>query len=228
MCEYSQPFLTKSRANLKPKSIMLWPSPRGRKIVQLKITPTRSRQLGTFVDLVVVRKLEIALEHVGPAHRDSFQHPNEQFKDGSRLSTARERDLSFEWTRNREQFRLSVCPSAYRWYAFDLRKGTIFKIVGTSLILILGLRTTMNYVQWTKVQREFDSVQVGQSRLTVLGKLGKPNWGAGRCDELFAAPPGCAIQYVYGHPFSPLDPDYYVVSFSAEDRVIQAGRSSSP
>jgi len=109
------------------------------------------------------------------------------------------------------------------------RKRTIFIVVGISLILILGLRTTMKFAQWTKVQREFDSIQVGQSRLTVLGKLGKPNYYDGPCGRSFTNPlPTCAIEYVYGHPFSPLDPEYYVVSFSSEDRVIQADRWSSP
>ena len=111
------------------------------------------------------------------------------------------------------------------------RERTIFIIVGGSLILILVLasRTPLKFLQWAKVHRNFDSVQVGQSRLTVLSKLGKPNYYAGPCGRSFTNPlPTCAIEYVYGHPFSPLVPDYYVVSFSAGDRVIQADRLSSP
>ncbi len=38
----------------------------------------------------------------------------------------------------------------------------------------------------------------------------------------------CAVEYVYSHPFAPLVPEYYIVSFSPEDRVIEADEWDSP
>lgn len=38
----------------------------------------------------------------------------------------------------------------------------------------------------------------------------------------------CATEYVYSHPLAPFLPDYYVFSFSADGRVIQAIHLVSP
>jgi len=56
-------------------------------------------------------------------------------------------------------------------------------------------------------------------------KLGKPSFakcGAGphrnNCDE----------EYEYSHPFAPLVPQYFIVSFSEDDKVIEAKSLTSP
>ena len=109
-----------------------------------------------------------------------------------------------------------------------MRKRTIFGLVCALMLLTLGLRTTISFARWAKVEWGFESVQVGQSQMTVVGKLGRPNYYSGRCGVI--APPlkECALEYVYGHPFAPLIPDYYIVSFSSGQQVIEAERWSSP
>jgi hypothetical protein len=109
-----------------------------------------------------------------------------------------------------------------------MRKRTIFALVCVVFLLGFTLKVRLSFARWAKVQREFESVQVGQSRLTIVGKLGKPNYYSGRCGVIANPLPTCTLEYVYGHPFSPLNPDYYVVSFSSDERVIQADRWSSP
>src|ERR1035438_8434543 len=109
-----------------------------------------------------------------------------------------------------------------------MRKRTIFGLVCAFLLLILGLRTAISFGRWAKVEREFESVQVGQSRLTVVGKLGRPNYYSGRCGVIAIPLKECALEYVCGHPFAPIMPDYYIVSFSSAEQVIEADRWSSP
>ncbi len=109
-----------------------------------------------------------------------------------------------------------------------MRKKTIFGIVCGFLLLITGLRVAVSFARFAKVERGFDSVQVGQSRRTIVNDFGRPNYYSGRCGVIVDSLQTCTLEYVYGHPFAPLIPDYYIVSFSSDERVIQAGRYSSP
>jgi hypothetical protein len=109
-----------------------------------------------------------------------------------------------------------------------MRKWKIFWLVCALLLLILGLRTAISFARWAKVERGFESIQVGQSRLTVVGKLGRPNYHSGPCGVIAVPLKACALEYVYGHPFAPIVPDYYIVSFSSGEQVIEADRWSSP
>jgi hypothetical protein len=58
--------------------------------------------------------------------------------------------------------------------------------------------------------------------------MGKPNYYAGKCGEIHVPDKSCAVEYVYSHPFAPLVPQYYIVSFSQDDRVIEADEWNSP
>jgi hypothetical protein len=58
--------------------------------------------------------------------------------------------------------------------------------------------------------------------------MGKPNYYAGRCGVIHVPDKRCAVEYVYSHPFAPLVPEYYIVSFSSDDRVIEADQWDSP
>jgi len=55
-----------------------------------------------------------------------------------------------------------------------------------------------------------------------------PNYHAGACGEIGSAQKDCALEYVYSHPFAPYAPEYYVVSFSPDDRVIDSKHLISP
>ena len=101
-------------------------------------------------------------------------------------------------------------------------------ILGGVLLLFLGLRTAVSFRRFVGVERHFGSIHNGESRLSVIRRLGTPNYHTGKCVAIGPSPPTCAIEYVYSHPFAPLLPDYYVVSFSADDQVIAADRLTSP
>ena len=110
------------------------------------------------------------------------------------------------------------------------KKNRIASIVGIVVLLILAGRVVVAFKQFTKVEREFQSIRQGQSRASVITNFGKPNYYAGKCGRMEGelVDEGCAVEYVYSHPFAPLLPDYYVVSFSVDDRVIQADHWVSP
>jgi hypothetical protein len=55
------------------------------------------------------------------------------------------------------------------------------------------------------------SIQNGDSRTSVVTKLGKPNYYPGPCGVIHFPDKNCAVEYVYSHPFAPLVPEYYIV-----------------
>jgi hypothetical protein len=109
-----------------------------------------------------------------------------------------------------------------------MRKRTIVSLAVACVLLILGLKAAVSFARFSNVEREFNSVAVGQSRLAVVQKLGTPNYYSGSCGVIHNPPQRCVSEYVYGHPFAPLVPEYYIVSFSSENRVIQADQWDSP
>ncbi len=105
------------------------------------------------------------------------------------------------------------------------RNTRIALMFGVGVVLVLTLRTIVAFIRFSKVEREFASIERGESRDSVTAKLGKPSFakcGAGphrnNCDE----------EYEYSHPFAPLVPQYFIVSFSADDKVIEANSLTSP
>jgi len=101
-------------------------------------------------------------------------------------------------------------------------------IFGAVVLVAVTARTTISFARFSNVERKFASVQDGESRGSVITRLGKPNYYAGRCGVIHFPEKGCATEYVYSHPFAPLIPEYYIVSFSSEDRVIGADQWDSP
>src|ERR1700679_789250 len=92
-----------------------------------------------------------------------------------------------------------------------MRKRTLVSLALACLLLILGLKASISFARFSKVEREFNSVAVGQSRLAIVRKLGRPNYYSGSCGVIHNSPQSCVLEYVYGHPFAPLVPEYYIV-----------------
>jgi hypothetical protein len=90
------------------------------------------------------------------------------------------------------------------------------------------MRAVVAFTRFSKVKREFAAFQNGGSRASVIARIGKPNYYEGRCGVIHFPDKTCATEYVYSHPFAPLVPEYYIVSFSADDRIIEADRWDSP
>ena len=103
----------------------------------------------------------------------------------------------------------------------------IAAIVLVALILA-GVRLAIAFNRFSNVERQFASIQMGQSRNAVLASLGRPNYHEGSCGVIHFPDKNCATEYVYAHPFAPWIPDYYIVSFSSDNRVIEANQWTSP
>jgi hypothetical protein len=100
--------------------------------------------------------------------------------------------------------------------------------VAVSLLFAVAVKTIVAFARFPKAEREFASIQNGESRSSVIARLGIPNYHAGRCGVIHFPDKNCAVEYVYSHPFAPLVPEYYIVSFSSDDRVIEADQWDSP
>jgi hypothetical protein len=108
------------------------------------------------------------------------------------------------------------------------RKGRITLILSLCILLVLATKVVIAFTRYARVERLFRSVQVGDSRVSVLGKIGMPNYHAGECGVIHFTGKSCAVEYVYSHPFAPLVPKYYIVAFSQDDHVIEADEWDSP
>lgn len=104
----------------------------------------------------------------------------------------------------------------------------ILGIVTFCVLLLFAAKVLLAFSLYHRVERSFASVQIGESRASVIGKMGKPNYHAGKCGVIHCPEKGCMVEYVYSHPFAPLVPEYYIVSFSRDDRVIEADNWNSP
>lgn len=105
-------------------------------------------------------------------------------------------------------------------------KRTILVLAGITAVL-LTVRTLHSFSRFHAVAEHFDSVQEGQSWNDVITLLGKPNYHEGPCLQDLSGS-GCVRELVYSYPFAPLIPEYYVVDFSADSRVISADHLTSP
>jgi hypothetical protein len=108
------------------------------------------------------------------------------------------------------------------------RRTRVILILVASIVLVLAVQTIVAFARYSRVERGFASVHVGESRAVVITKIGKPNYHAGKCGVIHLPDKNCALEYVYSHPFAPIVPEYYIVSFSPDDRVIEADQWSSP
>ena len=93
------------------------------------------------------------------------------------------------------------------------------------------------WLAWTirrdrQLQNGFDKVNAGTTEVEVVGRLGQPK-RVEQCGEFMGPLPkeeseGCAKDYFYPSPFSPLFPQYYVVRFDDHSRVKSTAPYSSP
>jgi hypothetical protein len=107
----------------------------------------------------------------------------------------------------------------------------MFGVVVVVVVVVLvaaTARTSVSFARFSNVERKFASVQDGESRVSVITRLGRPNYYSGRCGVIHVPEKGCVTEDVYSHPFAPLIPEYYIVSFSSDDRVIEADQWDSP
>jgi hypothetical protein len=107
------------------------------------------------------------------------------------------------------------------------RNRRIVLAISVAIVFVLVGRTALAFVRFGKVERGFSLIQDGESRASVLARLGRPNYYEGKCGTLGAPYKGCSYEYIYSHPFAPWVPEYYIVAF-ADDSVIHTDFLSSP
>jgi hypothetical protein len=120
---------------------------------------------------------------------------------------------------------------AIRGKEVSVNKGKKLRIAGIAAVfalVLVVLKAANSFRRFSYVERDFDSVQVGQSRAIVVAKLGKPNYHDGQCLTDLGARSDCATELVYSHPFAPWLPEYYVVELSPDGHVISAEHLISP
>jgi hypothetical protein len=108
------------------------------------------------------------------------------------------------------------------------RKQKALAILIGSAMFTSAARFSYSYLRFTTVGSRIHRVKPGTPRQQVLDILGSPNFHDGPCGKIIPARRGCATEFVYSHPLAPLIPDYYIVAFSKEGRVIDAEHHSSP
>ena len=108
------------------------------------------------------------------------------------------------------------------------KTGRVIRIAVLALTSLLAGWAAFTFTRFRIVEHQFPSVKLGDSRESVVSRLGDPNFHHGPCGVIHVAAKKCVTEYVYSHPFAPLLPDYYIVSFSAESKVIEADRWTSP
>src|SRR6476619_5506089 len=108
------------------------------------------------------------------------------------------------------------------------RKGHIVGLVILLLLIFAVIRLAVAFTRFSQVEKASASVELGQSRTSVLTTLGRPNYHEGGCGVIHFPDKRCATEYVYSHPFAPLMPKYFIVAFSSDGRVIEAEWWTSP
>ncbi|SNT32008.1 hypothetical protein SAMN05421770_107164 [Granulicella rosea] len=108
------------------------------------------------------------------------------------------------------------------------RRRFLFGLVWIVLILALWQHERSAFAHYAGVKDQFETVAEGQSEASVYSRLGKPSYHEGRCGTIARISTGCQVEFVYGHPFSPLTADYFIVEFNGDHEVIATRHWVSP
>jgi|HubBroStandDraft_1064217.scaffolds.fasta_scaffold204140_2 hypothetical protein len=84
------------------------------------------------------------------------------------------------------------------------------------------------FVRVNKLEHSFSLVNDNDAKSLVLERMGPP-WKDEGCGQyLGGQPTGCAEEFIYAHPFAPYVPEYWVVDFGSNHRVINHVHLVSP
>ena len=108
------------------------------------------------------------------------------------------------------------------------RKSKIIVLIGSLVLIAVTAKLVTAFVRYARVESRFSLIQTGDSRDFVMSKLGKPNYYQGKCGVIHVPDKSCSLEFVYSHPFAPIIPEYHIISFSIDDRVIDAEDWNSP
>ena len=109
------------------------------------------------------------------------------------------------------------------------KKNKALAILIGSALFTSGARFAYSYLQFNALGSRIHHIKIGTPLTQAVDLLGEPSAHDGRCEREIRVPPrGCSREFVYAPPLAMLFHDRYVISFSKEDRVIEAGRYKSP
>ena len=105
---------------------------------------------------------------------------------------------------------------------------------GILALTILGLGLIISaLILWPvlrvrQIGSAFSGVKENDPKELVLKRMGKP-WKDEECGQYLGGfPAGCAEEFVYAHPYAPFIPEYWVISFNSNHRVIRNVHLVSP
>lgn len=110
------------------------------------------------------------------------------------------------------------------------KKNKALAILIGSAMFTSAARFSYSYLRFNEIAGKISRVKEGDTRRQVLDLLGKPNTQHHPCKNEIRTPPnGCVREFVYSLPLpARWMADFVVVSFSKDDRVIEANRYTSP
>ncbi|AID57975.1 hypothetical protein Geob_3856 [Geotalea daltonii FRC-32] len=104
------------------------------------------------------------------------------------------------------------------------RRKVIFIMLG--LLLVSG--GSYGATRWYKIShypKWLEAVRIGDTEASVIKKMGKPDGIQKRPEPLWCREANCDHEYLYGHS---IPPEWWVVGFSSDGRVISKSELNSP
>jgi hypothetical protein len=95
----------------------------------------------------------------------------------------------------------------------------VTRLVFVALALAIGGGFVWAYHHDTQLGNRVAQIEIGDPNEAVRELLGEPS-SEGSCGALTVAPKACADEYVYKYYYSLFQPQYEVVWFTAEGKVI--------
>jgi hypothetical protein len=84
------------------------------------------------------------------------------------------------------------------------------------------------FLRVNRLEDSLSRVKDNDAKNVVLDRMGAP-WKDEGCGQYLAGQPsGCAEEFIYAHPFAPYVPEYWVVDFNSDHRVINSVHLVSP
>ncbi len=108
------------------------------------------------------------------------------------------------------------------------RRIKVIVRIGAIVLIAAAARLSVAFVRYERAESRWSSIQNGDSRDSVMSRLGRPNYYRGKCGVIHIPDKNCSEEFVYSHPFAPIIPEYHIIAFSSDGRVIEADDWNSP
>jgi hypothetical protein len=100
-------------------------------------------------------------------------------------------------------------------------------VVTLGILIIVLIVIFWPFVRVHQIEAAFRKVSRNDTRSDVLNQMGNP-WNDGKCGFIGGPSADCVEEFIYAHPYAPLLPEYWVISFNRDRRVIDSVYSTSP